>query len=137
MKERYALEAILSEYMEWELEAGHLRQDAEDLLGLHDVDGVVGSSVEAVKSLISKIEGLLLSIETVRTRGLSLGLESSETLKLQQAYTKLHWCQRILSLSFISPLPEVIMFLLELTACPTCLPPSPHVWWISAIEFQG
>ncbi|KAH7550304.1 hypothetical protein JRO89_XS13G0168000 [Xanthoceras sorbifolium] len=89
------LENILQNCEQWQLDASSLLQDVGCLL---DTTGVGMSN-----GLMSKIEHMVTSMESVTKAGLSLGFDFHEIPKLQKACSTLQWCNKTLSFCSFAP----------------------------------
>ncbi|XWS49936.1 hypothetical protein CRYUN_Cryun12cG0045500 [Craigia yunnanensis] len=108
LEQQSVLETVLEKCMEWQHDAYSLLQDVECLYGVTDIGD--GRS----NGLISKIEHLVNLLGSVTKTGLSLGLDFSEIPKLQNACCTLHWCNKVLSLCYLTPSYEDVESLMDI-----------------------
>ncbi|KAF8033026.1 hypothetical protein BT93_D1803 [Corymbia citriodora subsp. variegata] len=107
LEEKRTLETMLENCFQWEREARSLLQHAECLFDFRNFDEGMWAG------LMSKIEGLLLSLDATIKNGLSLHFDFNEIQKLQNARLALQWCIKALQFKSISPSIEEIERLLE------------------------
>lgn len=98
------LEKVLKNCEEWQYHASSLLQDAGCLLNIDDIGDCLSNG------LLSKIEQLVTSMESITNDGLSLGFDFHEIPKLQNACSMLRWCNK--ALTFFSAIPAF-----EVTIC--------------------
>ena len=102
LEEKCVIETVWKNCMEWQRNATSVLQDVDCLYIVTDIGD--GRS----NGLISKIEHLLTSLESVTKAGLSLHLDFPEIQKLQNASSVLKWCNQVLSSCHMTPPYEVI-----------------------------
>ncbi|OMO58640.1 hypothetical protein COLO4_34455 [Corchorus olitorius] len=108
LEEQVVLETVLKNCMEWQQDASSVLRDVDCLYDMTDIGD--GRS----NSLISKIEHLLTLLESVIKAGLSLHLDFPEIPKLQNASSTLQWCNRVLSLCYLTPSYEDVDSLMDI-----------------------
>ncbi|XWS61780.1 hypothetical protein CRYUN_Cryun07bG0155000 [Craigia yunnanensis] len=108
LEQQSLLEKVLDKCTEWQHDAYSLLQDVECLYG--DTDIGDGRS----NGLISKIEHLVNLLESARKAGLSLGLDFPEIPKLQNACSRLQWCNKVLSFCCLIPPYEDVESLMDI-----------------------
>ncbi|KAJ4712113.1 Transcription factor jumonji (JmjC) domain protein [Melia azedarach] len=97
LEEQRMLEKVLKNCEEWQYHASSLLQDAGCLLNIDDIGDCLSNG------LLSKIEQLVTSMESITNDGLSLGFDFHEIPKLQNACSMLRWCNK--ALTFFSAIP--------------------------------
>ncbi|KAK2664046.1 hypothetical protein Ddye_002620 [Dipteronia dyeriana] len=97
LEEKGILVKLLQSCEQWQLNASSLLQDVQCLLDTTSVADVLSNG------LMSKIDHLVTSMESVTKAGLSIGFDFLEIPELQKASSTLRWCNKALSFRSFAP----------------------------------
>lgn len=90
MEERFLLEDVLQNYIQWEHNACSALNDAESLLNSLDV------GYEISFDIISRIQDHVAKMESIMENELSHRFDSIVIPKLQEIWAFLNWCSKAL-----------------------------------------
>ncbi|KAK0586724.1 hypothetical protein LWI29_011387 [Acer saccharum] len=107
LEEKGILVKLLQNCEQWQLNASSLLQDVGCLLDTTSVADVLSNG------LMSKIEHLVTSMESVTKAGLSIGFDFHEIPELQKASSTLRWCNKALSFRSFAPSFQDVESLME------------------------
>ncbi|CAL0331986.1 unnamed protein product [Lupinus luteus] len=107
LEESRMIEVVLKNCKAWEYKACSLLDDAQSLFELDNIVHGISSG------LMSKVEDLIVGIQSTITSGIVLGFDFNEITKLQASCSTLQWCRRALSFCNHSPSLEDVLEVAE------------------------